>query len=63
MTNVEIRGLMAAHRANRRSVSEQQRELDHLRYRSYRGIPTQNTSWVKQDSHGTFTYRGVSYTK
>jgi hypothetical protein len=63
MTNVQIRGLMAAHRANRRSFTEQQRELDHLRYRSYRGIPTQNTSWVTEDLHGTFTYRGVSYTK
>lgn len=63
MTNVALRGLLKAHKENRRSTSEQARELAHLRYRSYRGIPTKNDSWVKQDVHGEFTYRGVSYTK
>ena len=28
----------------------------------YRGIPT-SQGWQRQDTHGTFTYRGVKYTK
>ena len=63
MTNVTIRGLMAAHKANRRSDNEQARGLAHLRHRSYRGVPTKNTNWVGSDVHGVFTYRGVVYTK
>ena len=63
MTNVTIRGLMAAHNRNRRAQNEQSRELAHLRRRSYRGVPTKNTSWLSSDVHGEFTYRGVSYVK
>ena len=63
MTNVTIRGLMAAHKRNRRAENEQARELAHLRHRSYRGVPTKNTSWVGADVHGEFTYRGVPYVK
>ena len=63
MTNVTIRGLMALHNANRRAANEQARELNHLRSRAYRGIPTQNTNWITSDVHGKFTYRGVEYTK
>jgi hypothetical protein len=63
MTNVTIRGLMAAHKANRRSDNEQARELAHLRHRSYRGVPTKNIDWISDDVHGSFVYRGVSYTK
>ena len=62
MSNVMIRGLMKVHKENRRAENEQARELAHLRRRSYRGIPTVN-NWIKEDKHGTFTYRGVEYTK
>ena len=63
MQNVALRGLMKIHNQNRRSAAEQQRELVHLRQRTYRGIPTNNMSWIKEDVHGEFTYRGVTYTK
>ena len=63
MNNVALRGLMKLHNANRRSAAEQQRELTHLRLKSYRGVPVGNTAWMKKDVHGTFTYRGVTYTK
>jgi len=63
MQNVALRGLLSAHKANRRSENEQARELIHLRQRAYRGIPTNNMNWIKKDVHGTFTYRGVTYTK
>ena len=63
MNNVALRGLLKVHNANRRSNKEQERELAHLRLRSYRGIPTGNTTWMKKDVHGTFTYRGVTYQK
>ena len=62
MTNVQIRGLMNVHNKNRRSNNEQARELAHLRYRSYRGVPV-TESVVGEEVHGTFTYRGHSYTK
>lgn len=62
MTNVQISGLMRAHRANRRAANEQSRELAHLRRRAYRGVPV--TESVKgEEIHGNFTYRGRSYTK
>ena len=62
MTKVEIRGLMNVHNKNRRSANEQQRELAHLRHRAYRGVVT-NASPVGEAVHGTFVYRGHSYTK
>ena len=62
MQNVALRGLMKIHNANRRSAAEQERELQHLRHRSYRGVPTYNTNWISRDVHGkTFKYRGVEY--
>lgn len=63
MSNVMIRGLMAAHKKNRRAANEQGRELEHLRARSYRGVPTKNTNWITSDIHGHFVYRGVAYDK
>ena len=62
MTSVQIRNLIKVHNQNRRSANEQQRELAHLRHRSYRGVPV--TGKMKaEEINGTFTYRGVSYTK
>ncbi len=63
MSNVMIRGLMKVHKDNRRAANEQARELNHLRSRSYRGVPTKNTNWITGDVHGNFVYRGVAYTK
>ena len=62
MNNVQIRGLMKAHKDNRRAANEQQRELAHLRHRAYRGVEIQSSP-TGQESHGTFTYRGHTYTK
>ena len=62
MNNVQIRGLMKAHKDNRRAANEQARELAHLRHRAYRGVVT-NDSPVGNTVHGTFVYRGNSYTK
>ena len=62
MNNVQIRGLMNVHNKNRRSANEQQRELAHLRRRAYRGVVT-NASPIGDSVHGTFVYRGVSYSK
>lgn len=64
MQNVQLRGLMAAYKANRRSENEQARELIHLRQRSYRGVPTPQYGWVNQGApRGEFCYRGVKYTR
>ena len=62
MSNVMIRGLMKAHKANRRAANEQQRELAHLRHRAYRGVVTK-ASPVGEAVHGNFVYRGHAYSK
>ena len=62
MHNVQIRGLMAVHKANRRRANEQGRELAHLRHRAYRGVENDGTL-QGGEVHGTFTYRGRTYTK
>ena len=62
MSNVMIRGLMKVHNKNRRAANEQARELNHLRRRAYRGVPTKQ-NWITSDVHGNFVYRGVAYTK
>ncbi len=62
MSNVMIRGLMKAHQKNRRAANEQQRELAHLRHRAYRGCET-TASNGGEEVHGTFCYRGRTYTK
>ena len=62
MSNVMIRGLMKAHNENRRAANEHARELAHLRHRAYRGVETV-ASQGGEEVHGTFTYRGRTYTK
>ena len=62
MTNVTVRGLMKVHKENRRAANEQQRELAHLRHRAYRGCETV-ASTKSKEVHGTFCYRGRTYTK
>jgi hypothetical protein len=61
MSNVQIRGLMKVHKANRRAANEQARELAHLRHRAYRGC--ENIAATGGEVHGTFCYRGRTYTK
>ena len=62
MTNVMIRGLMKVHNQNRRALNEQARELAHLRHRAYRGC--ENIAAPESNEvHGTFCYRGRTYTK
>ena len=62
MSNVQIRGLMKVHKQNRRAANEQARELAHLRHRAYRGVETVASNGG-EPVHGTFTYRGRTYTK
>ena len=62
MSNVMIRGLIKVHNKNRRAANEQARELAHLRHRAYRGVETSAQS-AGEEVHGTFTYRGRTYTK
>ncbi len=61
MSNIEAKSIIKAFDRIRRSAKE--RELALLSERAYRGVPTKNLSWPKEDRHGTFTYRGVVYTK
>ena len=62
MSNVMIRGLINAHNKNRRTQNEQARELAHIRHRAYRGVET-IAPVEAGEVHGTFTYRGRTYTK
>ena len=60
MTNIQANALVKAREEMKRAKKELQRAQ--LHETSYRGIPTIN-NWIRQDLHGTFTYRGVEYTK
>ena len=62
MTNVAIRGLLKVHKENRRAANEQARELAHLRHRAYRGCEN-IAAGENGEVHGTFCYRGRTYTK
>jgi hypothetical protein len=61
MSNIEAKSIVKAFDRIKRSAKE--REYAILHERAYRGVPTANTSWLTSDVHGTFTYRGVEYTK
>ena len=61
MSNIEAKSIIKAFDRIRRSAKE--RELAWINERAYRGVPTNNMSWMKKDVHGTFKYRGVTYTK
>ena len=53
MTNVEIAGLMSAHRKNLRAKKERQHHQNN---------EIQSMSWLKEDKSGRcYTYRGVEY--
>ena len=61
MTNIEAKSIVKAFTRIRRSAKE--RELALLNERAYRGVSTNNMSWLSEDKHGVFTYRGVEYVK
>ena len=61
MTNIEAKSIVKAFDRIKRSAKE--RELTLLNERAYRGVPTNNMRWLSKDVHGTFTYRGITYTK
>ena len=60
MSNIEARSIVNGFDRIRRSAKERQHHI--LNERAYRGVPTVSNV-VPQDVHGTFTYRGVEYTK
>ena len=62
MSNIEANAIVKARKELNRAQKEFNRVLVH-EVKSYRGVPTKNSSWIKSDVHGEFTYRGVSYTK
>ena len=61
MTKIEAKSIVRAFDRIKRSAKE--RELHLLNERAYRGVPTNNMSWITHDKHGIFTYRGNTYTK
>ena len=61
MTGIEAKSIVNAFDRIKRSAKE--RELAWINERHYRGVNTANLRWMKKDVHGTFTYRGVQYTK
>ena len=63
MSNVQIIGLMSAHKKNRRANAERKRELSNfLKHRAYRGVEVDGPEKARE-IHGTFTYRGRTYSK
>jgi hypothetical protein len=61
MTNIQAKSIVKAFDRIKRSAKE--RELALLNERAYRGVPTNNMSWISEDRHGVYTYRGITYTK
>lgn len=61
MTTIEANAIVKAREEMKRARKELDRAKLHETH--YRGVPTRNDSWVRQDVHGTFTYRGIEYTK
>ena len=60
MTTIEAKAIVKAREEVKRAKKELERAQLHETH--YRGIPTVY-SWVRKPVHGTFTYRGVAYTK
>ena len=60
MTTIQANAIVKAREEMKRAKKELERAK--LQETRYRGIPTVH-NWVRQPIHGTFTYRGVSYSK
>ena len=60
MTTIEANAIVKAREEMKRAKKELQRAQ--LQETRYRGIPTVH-NWVRTPIHGSFTYRGVEYTK
>ena len=61
MTNVQVRGLTNT----RKQIQRAKLELSTLRTRetTYRGVHYDMPNRTPQDNHGTYVYRGRTYTK
>ena len=60
MTQLQARAIENARRDFNRAQNELR--VHRLSETRYRGIPTVN-NWITEEKRGTFTYRGVTYTK
>ena len=60
MTTIQANAIIKAREEMKRAKKELERAK--LQETRYRGIPTVN-NWMRTPIHGTFTYRGVEYTK
>jgi len=60
MTSLDVRALENARAELKRARNEF--KAQQLRETRYRGVRTFD-NWIRRDTHGTFTYRGVEYTK
>ena len=61
MTNIQARAIEKARRDFQRAQNELQ--VHRISETRYRGIPTIADSKESNEAHGTFVYRGISYTK
>ena len=61
MTPVQVQGLEAARRAYKRARKEL--EAARLREVAYRGVHYDMPNRPEAETHGTFVYRGRTYTK
>ncbi len=62
MSNIQANAIVKARRELSAAKAEYQRALTH-EVKSYRGVATLERSIEPQEVHGTFTYRGLKYTK
>ena len=61
MTNLQARQIVKAREELKRAQAEFQ--AAHLRETHYRGVPTITENKQPAEVHGTFVYRGRTYTK
>ena len=61
MTNIQARAIEKARREFTRAQNEL--KVHRLSETRYRGIPTLKTAGPGEEIHGTFVYRGISYSK
>ena len=61
MTNIQARAIEKARREFNRAQNEL--KVHRLSETRYRGIPTIQVDGPGEEIHGSFVYRGISYTK
>ena len=62
MSNVMIRGLMKVHNKNRRAANEQA-QINHISVIAHTVVSRTVAQTGGEEVHGTFCYRGRTYTK